>query len=99
MTPRKRILSPSCRVCGCTDDNACDEGCWWVKVEPASAPLCSACAGAAQDLREALQRIARLYCMRPNPLRSTAQQLAQIKAVARAAVRRQQLRQKGKVMT
>jgi hypothetical protein len=30
-----------CRVCGCTDDDACEEGCWWVEFD-----LCSACADA-----------------------------------------------------
>ena len=29
-----------CRVCGCTDDRACDGGCWWVQPD-----LCSACVG------------------------------------------------------
>lgn len=28
-----------CRVCGCTDDNACDGGCYWVEDD-----LCSECA-------------------------------------------------------
>jgi hypothetical protein len=28
-----------CRVCGCTDDDPCDEGCEWVEDD-----LCSACA-------------------------------------------------------
>lgn len=28
----------SCRVCGCTDDRACDGGCSWVDLD-----LCSAC--------------------------------------------------------
>lgn len=27
-----------CRVCGCTDDNACAGGCYWVEPD-----LCSAC--------------------------------------------------------
>ena len=30
----------SCRVCGCTENNACDEGCWWVEED-----LCSSCVG------------------------------------------------------
>ena len=34
---------PSCRVCGCTDDNACTGGCWWVDDG-----LCSSCAGPAE---------------------------------------------------
>lgn len=29
----------SCRVCGCTDDEGCPEGCWWVADD-----RCSACA-------------------------------------------------------
>lgn len=32
----------ACRICGCTDDNACDGGCWWVDTSP----LCSTCAQA-----------------------------------------------------
>ncbi len=27
-----------CRVCGCTQNRACPEGCWWVEED-----LCSAC--------------------------------------------------------
>lgn len=27
-----------CRVCGCTDDRACPEGCYWVEAD-----LCSEC--------------------------------------------------------
>lgn len=29
-----------CRVCGCTEHNACEGGCWWVEHD-----LCSACVG------------------------------------------------------
>jgi hypothetical protein len=29
----------ACRVCGCTDDEACDDGCYWVEAD-----LCSRCA-------------------------------------------------------
>lgn len=28
-----------CRVCGCTDEIACEDGCYWVEED-----LCSACA-------------------------------------------------------
>lgn len=31
-----------CRVCGCTDDEACRGGCWWV-ADPEGGDLCSAC--------------------------------------------------------
>ncbi len=27
-----------CRVCGCTEENACPLGCYWIRVN-----LCSAC--------------------------------------------------------
>lgn len=27
-----------CRVCGCTDEYGCPEGCWWVEPD-----LCSSC--------------------------------------------------------
>lgn len=59
---------PACRVCGCTEHNAClvdDHGhvdmgltCSWVKTSGADAgPLCSACAGTAEDLARSLQRV------------------------------------------
>jgi hypothetical protein len=33
----------ACRVCGCTDDRACDEGCWWLSDHD---DLCSSCVAA-----------------------------------------------------
>ncbi len=33
-----------CRICGCTEDNACTGGCWWVEED-----LCSVCAQELQD--------------------------------------------------
>ena len=38
----QRAALPHCLVCGCSDDDACPGGCYW--VGPA---LCSACAGAS----------------------------------------------------
>ena len=35
---------PRCRVCGCTNDNACDEGCSWIEYD-----LCSACDGGSEN--------------------------------------------------
>ncbi|WP_049974059.1 hypothetical protein [Azospirillum sp. B4] len=32
----------ACRGCGCTQDHACEGGCWWVEED-----LCSTCAGQA----------------------------------------------------
>lgn len=40
----ERALLPYCRVCGCSDDDACPGGCYWVEPD-----LCSACAGAAKE--------------------------------------------------
>jgi len=54
---------PACRVCGCTKNNACvdddifGEACSWVKTRGVDVgPLCSACAGTADDLAEAIGR-------------------------------------------
>ena len=35
---------PACRVCGCTQNNACPDGCWWVEPD-----LCSSCVGSVQQ--------------------------------------------------
>lgn len=45
-----------CRICSCTEFNACEEGCFWVPVEKLSAPLCSACSGTVSDLADAMKR-------------------------------------------
>lgn len=29
-----------CEMCGCTENDACEGGCWWVSKDP---PICSAC--------------------------------------------------------
>ncbi len=34
----KVVVRRTCRVCGCTQYNACEEGCWWVEDN-----LCSTC--------------------------------------------------------
>lgn len=34
---------PACRVCGCTDDDACAGGCAWVPDPSGPGPLCSVC--------------------------------------------------------
>lgn len=38
---RREPEEPACRVCGCTENNACPGGCWWVEAD-----LCSSCVGA-----------------------------------------------------
>lgn len=36
-------LRGECRICGCTDDDACPGGCRWVDDPMAQGELCSAC--------------------------------------------------------
>lgn len=36
-----------CRVCGCTDAQACPDGCWWVDADET---VCSSCGGSKADL-------------------------------------------------
>lgn len=64
---------PACRVCGCTENNACVDHveydrpgfgrkgraimCRWVKVEARSLPLCSACSGTLGDAVEVVRRV------------------------------------------
>jgi hypothetical protein len=33
----------ACRICGCTDDQACLGGCWWVEDPRGIGPVCSSC--------------------------------------------------------
>jgi hypothetical protein len=44
----------ACRVCGCTEDAACESGCEWVE-DPLQGDLCSRCAEAAGFLDEDLR--------------------------------------------
>lgn len=86
MTPRKSS-DPACRVCGCREFNACDEGCSWVKVEKGSPPLCSACCGTAADLSETLQRadaLLRKFSFTVDPRHT----ISILRSMARAAMRR-----------
>lgn len=39
MTKRKRKRAGVCRVCGCRQECACQQGCYWVETD-----LCSVCA-------------------------------------------------------
>ena len=47
LNTRPRTAGHACTVCGCTDDAACEGGCYWVSLDP---PLCSACEQLAEDL-------------------------------------------------
>lgn len=37
----------ACEGCGCTEDDACEGGCYWVSLDP---PICSACEDDTADI-------------------------------------------------
>lgn len=98
---------PACRVCGCTEHNACVTqimptptqkrqrwapqlvACSWVKVEGATPPLCSACAGTVGDLAEAMVRGRRMLKQHGEA------GMAFVLKVNKAALDRYRKRQKG----
>lgn len=53
----RKSSEPACRVCSCSEYNACDEGCSWVKVGKGEPPFCSACEGKAGDVIETCRRV------------------------------------------
>lgn len=55
---------PVCRVCGCTDDNACPGGCYWVEDPECIGDLCSRCAEKLDITRIAkvCHEVNRAYC-------------------------------------
>lgn len=85
---KRRSSEPACRVCGCTEHHACDEGCSWVRVETGSPPLCSACSGTAADMVEAIKRGMSILIV------TSVQAAEQAVAIGRAALRRQKVRAK-----
>mgnify|MGYP000072318525 CR=1 FL=1 len=77
----------ACRVCGCTEEQACMPfGCSWVKAEAGSPPLCSSCSGSPGDMLEALKRGERFLT------KLTKLDVAMAVRVGRAAVRRRNAR-------
>lgn len=46
---------PQCWVCGCTDNHACEGGCWWVPCE--GDDLCSSCEDQLVELDERLMDV------------------------------------------
>lgn len=76
-------LTPRCRVCRCTEDNACAGGCSWVQDPDEDHPLCSTCYAAARGIADwltdavrpswaALRREAEQTAMGANAMKSTA---------------------------
>lgn len=43
----------TCRICGCTDEHACDGGCWWVLEQSFGHTVCSSCVRGLVVLAEA----------------------------------------------
>lgn len=41
----------TCRGCGCTDEQCCEGGCWWVEDEDVFSDLCPACVTDAANTR------------------------------------------------
>lgn len=85
---KRRSAEPACRVCCCTEHNACDEGCNWVRTEKGSPPLCSACSGTAADMAEAVKRGTTLL------LKPSMKAAEEAVAIGRAARRRYSARLK-----
>lgn len=48
---------PTCWICGCTDDWACDGGCWWVPDFTGIGDLCSTCEQTAEHIARQLERL------------------------------------------
>lgn len=42
-------VTPACRICGCTDEEACEGGCTWVDDPDEVGDLCSVCRDALDD--------------------------------------------------
>lgn len=64
----QRVRFDRCRVCGCTEDNACEGGCSWMTVSDhdAGGPMCTACPGTEGDLNEVMARVIRVLADHAN---------------------------------
>lgn len=51
----------TCRVCGCTEEESCEDGCWWVEDPEGLGDLCSSC---LFELRDRFNEAARDACFR-----------------------------------
>lgn len=47
--------TPYCRVCGCSEDDACDGGCYWVEDPEGLGDICSQCANKLPRKRRAIK--------------------------------------------
>jgi len=62
---------PRCRICGCTDDRACEGGCFWIEED-----LCSACLKTATVLESLRVHQAQISIVLPLDLGWEARQFA-----------------------
>ena len=58
-TPTNQVRIRECKLCGCTDDRGCPEGCSWVAPD---VDVCSSCAEdygliGAEECKEFLQEL------------------------------------------
>lgn len=97
--PKLKNDGPACRVCGCTEHNACPNNsdpnslycCSWVKTRGADVgPLCSACSGTGDDAYEAFHRIDDLLA----PRRPSSGDCAKARYIATAFQKRCRARKK-----
>lgn len=51
------VFEERCRMCGCTEDRACPDGCHWVEDPMGLGPLCSACEPGERQLLEEIEGI------------------------------------------
>jgi hypothetical protein len=51
------MRQPACRICGCTQERACPQGCAWVRDEHL---LCTACSGTPADFNHSINWALRL---------------------------------------
>lgn len=76
-SPPLKNDGPACRVCGCTEYNACfdeqtEASCGWAilaKPDATRGPLCTACSGTTEDAIEVLGFVGKML----NPLKKTPQ--------------------------
>jgi hypothetical protein len=73
--PPVQTAEVCCRVCGCTDTDACPGGCAWVELDP---PLCSTCATTVTAVIEEMGDWVTL-AHTPNVDRLSAEIVAQLK--------------------
>lgn len=55
LEPQAEPNVPVCRVCGCTDEQACEGGCSWVEDPQLLGDLCSSCLPLVRLVRDGIR--------------------------------------------